>query len=163
MVATNILLVYLVPLFVALFFMATGRTLSYHHLGGLWRSPRRLTSEDWLAVYGYLGTSLQSSNGPRETKPVRPWRPIGAGILGLASAFLLLAPLPLHLPLSFAQYSWDVFPVAQVVVAGAAPAESFILAFHRRKWWLLSSNPSAEYPYLGWAKLKIAQTKEGTK
>jgi hypothetical protein len=163
MVATNMLVAYLAPPVLVLFFMVSGRTLSFHHLGSLWRLPRRVTRGNWLAVYDFLGTSLESSNGPGATSPVRPWRLIGAGISCLVSVFLLLVPLPLLLPLSFAQYSWNVFPVIQVVVAGAALALSFMLAFYRPKGWLLHSHPRAEYPYLAWTKLKIASTKEGGK
>jgi hypothetical protein len=163
MVATNLLPVYLAPSVLALLFVVIGRTLSFHHFGALWRLPKRVTSYDWLAVYGYLGANLESDNGPRETKPVRPWRLIGAGISCLVSAFLLFVPLPLLLPISFAQSSWNVFPLNQVVVAGGALALSLVLAFHRPKGWLLHSNPPAEYPYLGWATVKTALTKEGEK
>ena len=161
MVTASMLPVFLASAALVLLFMLQGRALSLHQFSTLWRLPKIVTRGDWLAVYGFLGVALESSNGPRETKPMRPWRLIGIGVLFLVSAFLLLVPLPLNLPLSFAQYDWNAFPVIQAVLAGAALAEGFVLGFLQRKWWLLSSNPSAEYPHLGWARLK--QEKEGKK
>lgn len=163
MVTTSMLLVYLAPPALVLSFMITGRTSSFHHLGSLRRLQKTITREDWLAVYEYLVIGLESGNGPRETKPTRPWRPMGSGMACLGSVALLFVPIPLDLPLSFAQYSWNAFPVIQVALAGGMLASSFILAFHRTKGWLLLSNPPAEYPHLGWASPETAQTKKGKK
>jgi len=161
MVTASMLLVYIVPSVFVLSSMIRERTLSLHHFGTLRRLPTRIAQKEWFTVYSYLRTGLESSNGLRATSPVRPWRPIGAGISFLVSSFLLFVPpLPLHLPLSFAQYNWDVYPVIQVALAGATLAASFILAFHRAKGWLLFSNPRAEYPHLEWATLKAAQGKK---
>ncbi|MDG6993220.1 MAG: hypothetical protein JRM76_08280 [Nitrososphaerota archaeon] len=161
MVTANLVPVYLAPPILVFLSMIMRGTLSFHHLGSSRRLPRRMTREDWLAVYGFLGTALESSNGPHETRPVRPWRLKWAGIMLAASAALLLVPLPLDLPLSFAQASWNVFPVVQAALAGAALAASLMLAFDRPKRWLLYSSPRARYPYIDWASLKAAPTKEG--
>lgn len=145
---------YFAPSALALSSMVRGRTLSFHRLRRLSSLRRRVTLQDWLAVYAYLGTELESRNEPPMIGPERPRRLLAAGALGAASVALLLIPLPFHLLGSFAQFRWDLFPPIQVAVAGIALASSLLLAFHRRRRWRLVAYPRADYPFLGWAALK---------
>ena len=155
MAAAGVLFVYLVPPSLSLFFMIKGRTFSPHQLRSLLRRPRRVSREDWLAVYDHIGVSLESRNGPRLARPTRPWRLIGAGAMCVASVALLLLPVPL-----LAQSSWGGSPLVKAALAGGEMAAYMALAFHRPRAWLLFSNTPAEYPHLDWTPLRGARTRE---
>jgi hypothetical protein len=153
MVTGALLVVYLVFPVLTLFSMVVGRTFSLRRFRGLWRSPRRITREDWLAVYASIGGALESGGSPPEQKPERRRRPVVAGGLFLASVFLFFVPLPMDVSVRFAQYRWDVFPVIQAALGGMALAFSLGLAFHDRRRYVLDDPARAEYPYIDWAML----------
>ena len=153
MVTAGPLLVYLVFPVLSLVFMIVGRTFSFRRFRGLWRSPRGITREDWLAVFRSLGTALESDSGPSEQMPERRRRPIVVGALFLVSEFLHLVPVPLNLQVTFPQFHWDVVPVIQAAVGGIALAFSLGMAFRGRRSYVLDDPARAEYPYIDWAKL----------
>lgn len=153
-----LLAVYLAPAGLVLFKMIGARSFSLHHISSLRRLPKKVTLEEWLAVYAYINVGLESRNQPPSTKPRRPWRLIGSGVSFATSLVLFQFNLPLNVPLSFARHDWNAFPVIQVAIAGGVLASSLVLAFHRTRRWRLIERPGAEYPFLKWAVLKRKRT-----
>ena len=150
---------YLAPAGFVLLYMIRKGSFSAHHISSLRRLPKRITLEEWLVVCGYLGISLETKNQPPVTKPGKPWRLIWSGV-GLASSLVLFQViLPLNVPLSFDQRSWNAFPAIQAAVAGMVLASSLMLAFHRPRRWLLIEHHKAAYPYLRWDALRKAKGK----
>lgn len=162
---TLTLAVYLAPPVLALLTMARKRTLSLHQLRRLGRLRRSATLADWLAVYDYLGVALESRNPPPVGTAEKPLRLIVAAGIALGSVALLLAPLPFSLPASFAQHRLNLFPLVQVLAAGAMLAFSLFLTFNRpRRWFLLSGSHRralvrADYPFLRWSDLRMGRKK----
>jgi hypothetical protein len=154
-----LLAVYLAPAGFVLVDMIKTRSFSVHHISSLGRLPKRVTLAEWLAVYGYLGTRLESRNQPPGTKPGRPWRLIGSGVAFAISLVLFQVTLPMNVPVSFAQQDWNAFPVMQAAIAGGALASSLVLAFHRARRWHLVEHHTADYPYLEWGALKCETAK----
>jgi len=155
-----LLAVYLAPAGFVILNMIRARSFSVHHISSLRLLPKKITLEEWLAVYGSLSIRLESRNQPPRTKLERPWRLIGSGVEFATSLFLFQVILPLNIPLSFAQHEWNAFPVIQAAIAGGVLASSLMLAFHRTRRWYLIGHPRAEYPYLEWSLLKRKPTKE---
>ena len=155
-----LLAVYLLPSGFVLLSMIRARSFSLHHISSLRREPKGITLEEWLAVYGYLGISLQTRNKPPRTKPRRHLRLIGSGVAFAASLILFLAILPTSVPLSFAHRDWNSLGVAQAVIAGVVLASSVVLAFRRPRQWRLIGHPEAEYPYAKWSDLETTTTNE---
>jgi hypothetical protein len=159
------LTMYLALPVLALLVMAGKRTLSLHQLRRLGSLRRSATLADWLAVYNYLGVTLESRNHPAKRTAEKPLRLIVAAGIALASIALLLAPIPFNLPASFAQYRLNLFPLVQVWTAGALLAFSLLLTFNRpRRWFLFSGSRTralvrADYPFLGWPDLRTGRKK----
>jgi hypothetical protein len=152
------LAVYLAPAVLVLFKMIGARSFTLHHISSRRGAPKRVTRDEWLAVYRYLNISLESRNQPPSTKPGRPWRLICSGAAFATSLILLQIDLPLNIPLSFARHDWNAFPIIQVAIAGGLLASSLVLAFHRARRWRLIEHPRADYSYLSWAVLKRKRT-----
>ena len=158
-----LLAVYLAPAGLVLLNMIRARSFSLYNFSGLRRLPKRITLEEWLAVFGHLGISLESWNQPPGAKPKRPWRLIGSRVAFAASLVFFQFILPLNIPLSFAQHGWNVFPAIQAAIAGGLLASAIMLAFHRPRRWHLIGLPMVEYPYLEWKALKRETTKDNGK
>ena len=141
--------------------MVRAGSFSLHRISDLRRLPKRITLEEWLAVYGFLALRLESRTQPPTAKPGRPWRMIVSASALAASLFLFQFALPLSVPLSFLQHDWNALPVVQAAVSGGLLATSLVLAFHRPRRWLLIGNPGAEYPHLEWRALKKQTKGEG--
>jgi len=157
----NLLLaVYLAPAGFVILKMVRARSFSLHHASVLRRLPKKITREEWLAVYGYLAIRLESRNQPPATKPGRPWRLILSGVAFATSLVLFHFILPFSIPLSFAQTEGNAYPFIQAALAGGVLASSLMLAFHRRRSWLLVGHPGADYPHLQWTLLKRKPPKE---
>lgn len=155
-----LLAVYLAPTGLVIFNMLRARSFSLHHFSSLRRHSKRITLEEWLAVYGYLGIGLTNRKQPQSTKPGRPRRLIGSAIALAASLILFEVNLPLNVPLSSAQHDWNAFPVIRVAIAGGVLASSVVLAFHRTRRWRLIGHYRAEYPYLPWDVLNKERGKK---
>ena len=153
MVSAGLLVVYLVFPILMLAFMVVGRTFSFRRFRSLWRSPRAITRDDWLAVFGSLGAALESGEGPGGQMPPKRRRLKVVGALFLVSIFLFLLPVPLDLQVSFAQSHWNVVPVIQAAVGGIALAFSLGVAFSGRRRFVLDDPARADYPYYEWAML----------
>jgi hypothetical protein len=166
---TNMMLtltMYLALPVLALVDMVRKKTLSLHQLRRLDHSRRSANLADWLAVYNYIGVTLEVRNRPVGVIAEKPWRLMIAAGIALASVALLLAPIPFDLSTSFAQYRWTLSPLIQVWIASAVFAFSLLLIFNRpRRWFLFSGSNRralvwADYPYLRWSDLRM-QRKQG--
>ena len=146
--------VYLAPAVFVFLNLVRTRSVSLHHISSLRNPSTRITLEEWLAAYRYLGLRLATRTHPPATKPTRRWRLIGSAAALAASLILYQFILPLNIPLSFAQHDWNAFPVIQVAIAGGALASSLMFAFHRARRWRLIERHGAEYPYLTWGRLR---------
>ena len=155
-----LLAVYLAPSGFVILSMIMARSFSLSHISRLRSLPRRITLDEWLAVYGFLAIRLESRNLPPMAKPGRPWRLMGAGVALATSLSLYQAVLPFSIPLSFAEHGWNALPIIQSAIAGGLLASSLALAFQRSRRWHLMGHPRAEYPHIEWSLLKMKPPKE---
>jgi hypothetical protein len=138
--------------------MIEGRALSLNQFRRVSRKP--ITLKEWNIVYQYLNLPLENQKELARPRRKRPTRLITAGALVPMSAALFLLPLPFVATFTFAQYTFDLFPVIKSLVSGAILAASLLLTFYRPRRWLLSQAVLGEYPFRPWKELtKVLEKK----